>query len=46
MFGRFIPLVVVAAIAFYGYEEYSRRAGSGPATGTFSAKQMDQTSFQ
>jgi len=39
-FGRIIPLVVVVALAFYGYSEYSRRL---PPQTAVAAQSSDQT---
>jgi cold shock CspA family protein len=44
-FGRVIPLVVVVALAFYGYGEYSRRVAAQTAVAAQSSDQTASPSF-
>jgi cold shock CspA family protein len=44
--GRVLPLVVVAALAFYGYSELSRRVAPKAAVASTSANQSASSSFR
>jgi cold shock CspA family protein len=44
-FGRVIPLVLVVALGFYGYSEYSRRVAPQPAAAAPSSDQTASSAF-
>jgi len=45
-FGRVIPLVVIVALAFYGYHEYSRRIAPQTAVAALSSAQAASSVFR